>query len=248
MPEEIVLLPILALAPLHLIALSKSWESTPAPKTTTTFPTTIRPIEINNIPIFHCAVSSTLHSLFIKQHITSLNNIKRLHCLHEIVQDSTRLTFFSPFSDVNNSPLPQCPVWLTNVRRLFRQRNVMPHKTLERERAQNEINKLYSHLFQSFVSVIFNHIITIIMKLKCLCGEHLRDNCFVVVVTGLQSADSSLFWNDEETNLIENGLFSGKQTSWIWISALSDILCLLMVSGLLMNNKSRKSTKISKYI
>ena len=70
-------------------------------------------------------------------------------------------------------------------------RNVTPHKTLVRERPQNKINKHYSHLFQSFVSVIFIHIIRIITKLKCLCGENLWDNLFVVVVvvTGLQSAD-----------------------------------------------------------
>ena len=59
--------------------------------------------------------------------------------------------------------------------------NVTPRKTLARERSQNKINERYSRLFHSFLSVIFIHIIRNITKLKCLCGEHLRDNCFVLV-------------------------------------------------------------------
>ena len=77
-------------------------------------------------------------------------------------------------------------------------RNVTPRKTLARERAQNKIHKRYSHPFQSFVSVIFVHIIRIMTNLECLCGEHVRDNFFVAVVTSLQSADS----NEQELSII----------------------------------------------
>ena len=59
-------------------------------------------------------------------------------------------------------------------------RNVTPRKTLARERAQNKINECYSRLFCSFLSVIFIHIIRNITKLKCLCGEHPRDNLFLL--------------------------------------------------------------------
>ena len=59
--------------------------------------------------------------------------------------------------------------------------------------SQNKTNERYSRLFQSFLSVISIHIIRIMTNLKCLCGEHLRDNsCCHRTLDRLLSADSEV--------------------------------------------------------
>ena len=102
-------------------------------------------------------------------------------------------------------------------------RNVTPRKTLARERAQNKINECYSRLFCSFLSVIFIHIIRNVTKLKCLCGEHLRDNCVVLV----GPACSQLIWKCGSCQSSKMGIFrrmNGIKDSKIWNSTKPDIL------------------------
>ena len=120
-----------------------------------------------------------------KSHFLRVSQYKMSDCV-EIQFDEVSFPLKSPF-----------PKRVTTPSRLVDKcaeaavaRNVTPRKTLARERAQNKINECYSRLFCSFLSVIFIHIIRNVTKLKCLCGEHLRDNCVVLV----GPACSQLIW------------------------------------------------------
>ena len=68
-------------------------------------------------------------------------------------------------------------------------RNVTPHKTLARERAQNKTNECYSRLFCSFFKCYIYSYHQKCHKIKVFVWRTSTGQLFFVVVTSLQSAD-----------------------------------------------------------